>query len=95
MNIQDVILKPIITEKTTREASLGKYAFCVAMAANKMMIKRAIEDKFSVNVVGVTTIIVKGKSKRAGKRSVKVIKTSWKKAISQLKQGQKIDIFGT
>lgn len=95
MNARNIILKPIITEKTTREAKEGKCSFVVAIGANKASIKKAIEDKFSVNVVGITTAIVKGRSKRVGKRSTKLNISPWKKATAKLGKGQKIDIFET
>lgn len=93
MNITDVIIAPVITEKSTREAGLSKFTFKVAKQADKKMIARAIEDKFKVNVVSVATSIVKGKTKRFGTRRVETALSDWKKATVKLKSGEKIDLF--
>ena len=53
MNIRDVIIAPVITEKSMRDAAMGRYTFKVATAANKPFIKQAIEEKFKVKVASV------------------------------------------
>jgi len=93
MNITDVIIAPLITEKSMKEAGLGKFTFKVAKKADKNNIARAVEDKFKVNVVSVATIIVKGRTQRFGKRRVETALPDWKKAIVKLKAGEKIDLF--
>lgn len=93
MDLQYIIIRPIITEKTMKEAKNGKCSFEVLKEADKVRIKNAVEKKFSVQVTGVTTLIVKGKTKRIGKRRVETVRTSWKKAVVTLKKGQKIDMF--
>jgi large subunit ribosomal protein L23 len=76
---EEVIVKPIVTEKSNEGVQLGKYTFKVNKKATKVDIKRAVEKLFNVKVLKVNTISVKGKDKRVGRS---VGKTSdWKKAI--------------
>ena len=89
-----VILKPLVTEKSTDlRVKEDKYAFEVDLKANKPEIKKAIEELFKVNVVGVHTMIVHGKVKRMGRFEGK--RPNWKKAIVSFKKGEKIDFFET
>jgi large subunit ribosomal protein L23 len=89
-----IILKPLVTEKSTDlRVKEDKYAFEVDLKANKPEIKKAIEELFKVNVVGVHTMIVHGKVKRMGRFEGK--RPNWKKAIVSLKKGEKIDFFET
>jgi len=88
-----IIIRPIITEKSMKEAEAGKFTFQVQKDANKTNIKKAIEGQFSVNVTGLSTITVKGKRKRVGARRTEVKEAAIKKAIATLKSGQKIDLF--
>ncbi len=76
---QEVIIKPIVTEKSNDAVQLGKYTFKVNKKATKVDIKRAVEKLFSVKVKKVNTATVKGKQKRVGK-SVGMT-SDWKKAI--------------
>lgn len=79
MRPEDIIIKPIITEKSNDGLQAGKYTFKVNKKATKVEIAKAVEKLFDVKVVNVNTITVKGKEKRVG---VHVGKTSdWKKAI--------------
>ncbi|HVP37269.1 MAG TPA: 50S ribosomal protein L23 [Terriglobales bacterium] len=89
-----IILKPLVTEKSTdfRDRE-DKYAFKVDINANKPEIKKAIEEIFKVNVVGIHTMIVHGKVKRMGRFEGK--RANWKKAIVSLKKGEKIELFET
>ena len=89
---QDIILKPVVTEHSMDiMRSQRKYTFEVAMDANKIEIKNAIEEIFKVKVVDVNTVRVKGKEKRMGRS---VGRTSdYKKAIVQLAEGDSIEIF--
>lgn len=84
-----LIKGPIITEKThsLREAS-NKLTLRVAVKANKIEIRKAIEDLFKVKVLGVNTIHLKGKKKRMGKNEG--TRPDWKKAIITLAPGEKI-----
>ena len=88
----DIIVKPIITERSMSAVSDKKYVFQVARDAGKIEIKKAIEEIFSVKVKSVNTINVKGKEKRMG---VHVGKTAaYKKAIVTLTSDSKaIELF--
>ncbi len=89
----NVIIAPVISEKSTKGIQDGKFTFKVEKTATKGEIKRAIERQFKVNVLKVKTSIVKGRQSRVGVRRVEVSQSSFKKAIVTLKKGQKIDIF--
>ncbi|MCR4861065.1 MAG: 50S ribosomal protein L23 [Ruminococcus sp.] len=79
---QDIILKPVITEKSMDDLQAGKYTFKVATDANKTEIKKAVEQLFNVKVAKVNTLNCNGRTKRVGRY---VGKTSdWKKAIVTL-----------
>lgn len=91
-NPESIIIAPIITEKSYRNAEEGKYTFRVHPDANKIEIKNAIEKLFKVKVVQVNTLNVKPKRKRLGKYEGRTRK--WKKAIVTLAPGDKIEIFG-
>jgi|SRR3989344_1429499 len=90
---QDVIVAPVISEKSMNEAVNGKFTFRVAKEANKKQIKKEVEKRYKVNVIGVFTNIVKGKKRRFGTKRTEVLSSSWKKAKVKLKAGQKIDAF--
>ena len=93
MDINNIIIGPIVSEKSMADAGKGKYTFAVIKTAGKTNIKKAINDAFKVNVISVQTSIVKGKKKRVGMRRTEISQTEWKKAIVALKQGEKIGIF--
>lgn len=76
-----------------REAGLGRFTFEVLKEANKTDIKLEVQRRFDVSVIGVTTIMVKGKTKRVGKKMQEIVLTPWKKAVVALSKGQKIDLF--
>ena len=79
MRPEDVIIAPVVTEKSNDQINLGKYTFKVNKNATKVDIARAVEKLFEVKVLKVNTMTVKGKEKRVGRN---VGKTSdWKKAI--------------
>jgi large subunit ribosomal protein L23 len=84
-----LIKGPIITEKThaMREAA-NKVTFRVAIKANKIEIRKAIEDLFKVKVLGVNTVRMRGKAKRMGR--TQGMRPDWKKAIVTLAPGEKI-----
>ena len=87
----DIIVRPIITEKTNRLMELGQYTFEVLPKANKIEVRKAVEEVFKVKVVRVNTIQVRSKPKRMGAflgRS-----RTWKKAVVTLAAGQKIAFF--
>lgn len=92
---QNIIIAPLISEKSINDAGFGKFTFKVSKKADKKQIKKEVEDKFKVNVLSIATSIVKGKKRRFGARRTEVTLSSWKKAIVRLKAGQKIDAFDT
>ena len=96
MDLKDVIISPILTEKSNRLATIGKYTFKVHKKANKPLVKEAIEKLFNVKVDKVNIINVKGKpvSYRKGLKIYRGRRKSWKKAIVTLKEG-KFDFFET
>ncbi|WP_134704769.1 50S ribosomal protein L23 [Ammoniphilus sp. YIM 78166] len=86
-DVRDVILRPIITERTTDMMAFNTYVFEVAPKTNKTEIKLAIEKIFDVKVESVNTINVKGKPKRMGRYVGK--RKDWKKAIVKLSEDSK------
>ncbi len=86
---RDIILKPIITEKSMEQTVFNKYTFRVLPNANKLEIKAAIEEIFKVKVLRVHTLSVKGKPVRRGR--YQGYKPDWKKAIVTLRDGEKIE----
>ena len=86
-----VLLRPIITEKSTLLTGQDKYIFEVDVRANKNQIKEAVQIAFNVRVVDVNTMKVKGKMKRFGRKITP--RPDWKKAIVTLTAGDKIELF--
>ena len=86
-----VLLRPIVTEKTTLLTGLDKYVFEVDIRANKNQIKEAVQLAFNVRVVDVNTMKMKGKQKRFGRKVTP--RPDWKKAIVTLVPGDKIELF--
>ncbi len=91
-NPRDVLLRPVVSEKSYGLLDEGKYTFVVAPDANKTQIKQAVEEVFRVKVTGVNTLNRQGKRRRTrhgwGKRA------DTKRAIVTLAEGDRIDIFG-
>ena len=92
-NIPQILRRPLtLTEKgATLKETLNKVMFEVARDASKTQIRAAVEGAFSVKVVDVRTMIVRGKMKRMGRGYAKT--QNWKKAIVTLREGDKIDVF--
>ncbi|HHY61461.1 MAG: 50S ribosomal protein L23 [Bacillota bacterium] len=88
---RDIIIGPIITEKSNALSAEGKYVFKVKRDANKIEIARAVEKIFDVRVVAVNTINVPGKLKRQGRSEG--MTPAWKKAIVTLQDGETIPLF--
>jgi len=86
-----VLLRPIITEKTTVLTGADKYVFEVDLRANKNQIREAVQIAFNVRVAEVNTMVMKGKPKRFGRKVVN--RPDWKKAIVTLVPGDKIELF--
>ena len=89
------ILRPVISEKSMDQTQHGRYTFRVAEDANKLQIKKAIEDLFKVDVVTVNVLNTKAKEKTRGRRQrgQKGWTKPWKKAIVTLAAGQKIEFI--
>ncbi len=79
MMAEDIIIKPVITEKSNDALQEGKYTFQVNPKATKIEIARAVEKLFDVKVLKVNTVSVKGKEKRVGRYTGKT--SDWKKAV--------------
>jgi large subunit ribosomal protein L23 len=90
-DLHDVLIRPVITEKTSDMMAQNKYTFRVDKRANKIEIKQAVESIFQVKVTHVRTMNVPGKLKRQGRTSG--MTAQWKKAIITLKDGQTLPIF--
>ena len=91
MDARDILIRPLITEKSTQLMEEGKYVFVVAKKANKIEIAKAVAEVFNVKVANVNTVNVIGKMSRmrrfVGKRS------DYKKAIVKLAPGETIEFF--
>ena len=87
----DIIRKPVITEKSMAAMAENKYTFIVHMAANKVQIKRAVEEVFNVKVADVKTMRFEGKAKRVGVHIGK--RADFKKAVITLAEGSSIEFF--
>lgn len=88
----DIIIKPVLTEKSYKGIESKKYTFVVAKTANKTEIKKAVEEVFGVQVESVNTANVRGKMKRMGKNQG--LTPAYKKAVVQLKNDSKsIEFF--
>lgn len=94
---KQVLIKPIISEKSeTLSENLNQYSFVVDQRANKVEIKKAIEDMYSVSVDSINTMVMPAKAKSRNTRSgiLRGRKPSYKKAIVTLQDGDMIDLFG-
>lgn len=89
---RDIIVRPIISERSMDDSALNKYTFEVAKKANKVEIKKAVEEIFDVTVEKVTTMNMLGKLKRRGRFEGR--RPNWKKAIVKLTpDSKKIEFF--
>ena len=91
MDASQVIIRPVVSEKSYVLATADKYTFRVHPDAHKTQIRQAVEQLFEVSVVDVRTMSVKSKPKRRGYTSGRT--RQWKKAIVQVKAGDSIPIF--
>lgn len=92
MDAREVIIRPIVSEKSYRAIESNRYSFEVNQRATKSHIRTAVEEIFNVKVIGVQTINVKPKPKRRG---LHVGRTRcWKKAVVELAPGNRIEFFG-
>ncbi len=86
-----VLIKPVVSEKSYEQITQNKYTFRVHPDAHKTQIRQAVEELFEVKVVGVNVIKVQPKPKRRGRTTG--TKPGWKKAVVELKAGDSIEIF--
>lgn len=91
MEARDIIIRPVVSEKSTDLMPLNKYTFVVHRDANKLQIKQAIEEIFKVKVLNVNTLRVEGKLKRQGRFVGR--RPERKKAVVTLREGDRIEIF--
>jgi large subunit ribosomal protein L23 len=91
MDASQVIIRPVVSEKSYVLATTAKYTFRVHPDAHKTQIKQAVEQLFGVDVLEVRTLSVKSKPKRRGYTSGRT--RTWKKAVVQIQPGQTIPIF--
>jgi large subunit ribosomal protein L23 len=94
-NPRDIILKPVVSEKSYANFDANVYTFVVAPDANKIEIRQAIESIFSVRVTNVNTVNRKGKRKRNRRTGGWGSRPSSKRAIVSLAEGDRIEIFGS
>lgn len=90
-----IVLRPVISEKSMDETQRGKYTFAVHDDANKLMIKDAVEELFKVSVVDVNVLTTKAKEKSRNRKRGRVqgFTSPWKKAIVTVAAGDKIEFF--
>lgn len=91
MEARDILIRPIVTEKSTALMEQGKYTFRVPLAATKIQIREAVEQIFKVKVQAVNTMRYEGKLKRMGRTQGR--RSDWKKAVVTLKPGEAIELF--
>ena len=94
MEITEILRKGIVTEKSVKLQESNKYTFEVALKANKIDIRRAVETLFKVEVLSVNIMRMPGKPKMMHRKSAAprpIVPREWKKAIVTLKEGQTID----
>lgn len=89
----DIVLKPLLNEKSYREISNSKFTFEIPTKLNKIELKKIIEDKYKVNVLDIRTVSTRGKKKRIGYTRNFKIASAKKKAIISLKKGQTLEGF--
>lgn len=96
MKLTEVLVKPILTEKANaQQEKLRKYAFKVARKANKLEIKKAVEQFYGVSVVDVNTVVVPGKNKTRYTKAgfIQGVKPAYKKAYVTVAEGETIDLY--
>jgi len=86
-----ILIKPVVSEKSYNQITENRYTFRVHADAHKTQVRQAVEELFDVKVVAVNIVKMPPKPKRRG--TIKGTKPGWKKAIVELKAGDKIEIF--
>ena len=87
----DIIVRPLITEKSMKLVDEGKYTFEVKQGANKVEVKKAVEELFKVDVTAINMMNTQRKRRRVGKYAG--LRPAVQKAIVTLAEGQKLDVF--
>ena len=95
LDATQIILRPVITEKSMDQTTQSKYTFAVAGEANKMQIKAAVEELFKVTVINVNVLTSKAKEKSRNRRGGRQVgfTSPWKKAVVTIKAGDSIEFF--
>ena len=96
MKLSEVLVKPILTEKANaQQEKMRRYAFRVSRKANKLEIKKAVEEFYSVRVINVNTSVVPGKAKSRSTKAgvVQGRKSAYKKALVTVAEGENIDLY--
>lgn len=93
MKLEEIIVRPLITEKLMAATGAGQYAFQVDVRASKRQIMDAVRLFFKVDPIKVRTMRVKGKARRSMKTRKEARLADWKKVIVTIKPDQKIDVF--
>ena len=96
MKLSEVLVKPILTEKANaQQEKLRRYAFKVDRRANKLEIKKAVEEFYGVNVIDVNTAVVPGKNKTRYTKAgfIQGMKGAYKKALVTVADGESIDLY--
>lgn len=91
--MKQIIVSPFITERSMALAQNGRYTFLVGRFATKEEVKTVVEKLFNVHVQSVATVVIKGRTKRVGKRREEVQLQPMKKAVVEVKKGEKIALF--
>jgi large subunit ribosomal protein L23 len=92
---RDIIIKPVVSEKSYASYDANVYTFVVAPDANKIEIRNAVEQIFNVHVTNVNTINRKGKRKRNRRNGQWSSRSNEKRALVSLRDGDRIDVFGS
>ena len=91
MNVREVLIRPVVSEKSYELLAANKYTFSVDPRAHKTQVRQAVEEVFSVRVLDVRTLSVKSKPKRRGYTYGRT--RQWKKAVVQLHPEDSIELF--
>jgi large subunit ribosomal protein L23 len=92
VSVHDILIRPVISEKSVAQTEHNNYTFAVKRDANKFQIKAAVEAEFKVVVIGVRVMWVKSKQKRRGRQTLGTV-PGWRKAVVTIAAGQKIELF--
>lgn len=93
MRLSNILIRPIITEKSVNRAADNRYTFKVDLKASKDSIASELKRMYNVDAVDVRTMVVPGKQRRVLKTRLYTKTNKWKKAVVKVKEGQSIDLF--